>query len=304
VATAAAALREIPSFFLYGEAPRDDGEPTLHIEPIGFRSARHHWQINPHVHRTLHQLIFVLRGRGVSLAESAAVEYSPPALIIVPAGTVHGFRFDPGTHGYVLSMTDDLPRAIAQRSRCVAALFERSATIELDADDLEATDLARSLKMLTREFARSLPGRSLALTGLLDVILANVLRLVQPSLGSGEVVVSRDRWLVTRFRDLIETGFREGRPLVDYAAALKVSESRLRHACMIVAAQSPMQLVHARVVLEAKRQLRYTSGSVSEIAYALGFDDPAYFTRFFSRRTGISPRAFRALAPRPDESGD
>jgi AraC family transcriptional regulator, transcriptional activator of pobA len=302
VATAAA-LREIPSFFLYGEAPREADEPTLHVEPIGFRSARHHWQINPHVHRTLHQLIFVLRGRGVSLAESAAVEYSPPALIIVPAGTVHGFRFDPGTHGYVLSMTDDLPRAIAQRDQSVAALFERSATIELDADDLEATDLARSLKMLTREFARALPGRSLALTGLLDVILVNVLRLVQPSLGSGEVVVSRDRWLVTRFRDLIETGFREGRPLVDYAAALKVSESRLRHACMIVAAQSPMQLVHSRVVLEAKRQLRYTSGSVSEIAYALGFDDPAYFTRFFTRRTGISPRAFRALAPRPDEPG-
>ena len=299
----AAAQRDIPSFFLYGEAPREADEPTLHVEPIGFRSARHHWQINPHLHRTLHQLIFVLRGRGVSLAESAAVEYSPPALIIVPAGTVHGFRFDPGTHGYVLSMTDDLPRAIAHRERSVAALFERSATIELDADDLDATDLARSLKMLTREFARSLPGRSLALAGLLDVVLANVLRLVQSSLGLGEVVVSRDRWLVTRFRDLIETGFREGRPLVDYAAALKVSESRLRHACMIVAAQSPMQLVHARVVLEAKRQLRYTSGSVSEIAYALGFDDPACFTRFFSRRTGISPRAFRALAPRPDEPG-
>lgn len=299
----AAALREIPSFFLYGEAPRADGEPTLHIEPIGFRSARHHWQISPHVHRTLHQLIFVLRGRGVSLAESAAVEYSPPALIIVPAGTVHGFRFDPGTHGYVLSMTDDLPRAIAQRDPSAAALFGRSATIELDDEELKATDLARSLKMLTREFARALPGRSLALAGLLEVVVANVLRLAQPSLGSSEGIASRDHWLVTRFRDLIETGFREAWPLVDYASALKVSESRLRHACMSVTEQSPMQLVHARIVLEAKRQLRYTSGSVSEIAYGLGFDDPAYFTRFFSRRTGLSPRAFRALAPRADDSG-
>jgi len=302
VATAAA-LREIPSFFLYGEAPREDDEPTLHVEPIGFRSARHHWQISPHVHRTLHQVIFVLRGRGVSLAESAMVEYSPPALIIVPAGTVHGFRFDPGTHGYVLSMTDDLPRAIAQRDPCVASLFEKSATIELDDDELSATDLARGLKMLAREFAHALPGRSLALGGLLEVVLANVLRLAQPSLGSAETVASRDRWLVTRFRDLIEAGFREGWPLVDYASSLKVSESRLRHACMSVTEQSPMQLVHARIVLEAKRQLRFTSGSVSEIAYALGFDDPAYFTRFFSRRAGLSPRAFRALTPRPDELG-
>jgi AraC family transcriptional activator of pobA len=54
-----------------------------------------------------------------------------------------------------------------------------------------------------------------------------------------------------------------------------------------------MQLVHARILLEAKRQLRYTDVSVSEIGYALGFDDPAYFTRFFSQRTGTSPRAFR-----------
>jgi AraC family transcriptional activator of pobA len=57
-----------------------------------------------------------------------------------------------------------------------------------------------------------------------------------------------------------------------------------------------MQLVHARILLEAKRQLRYTSASVSEIAYALGFEDPAYFTRFFSQRTGVSPRAFRSSA--------
>jgi len=67
------------------------------------------------------------------------------------------------------------------------------------------------------------------------------------------------------------------------------------------ARQNPVEA--ARIVLEAKRQLRFTSGSVSEIAYALGFDDPAYFTRFFSRRAGLSPRAFRALTPRPDELG-
>jgi AraC family transcriptional activator of pobA len=59
-----------------------------------------------------------------------------------------------------------------------------------------------------------------------------------------------------------------------------------------------MQMVHARILLEAKRQLCYTSNSVSEIAYALGFDDPAYFTRFFSQRTGTSPRTFRRRAPR------
>jgi AraC family transcriptional regulator, transcriptional activator of pobA len=294
-----AALGRIPAFHLYGEAPRDDDEPTLHVEPIEFRSPRHHWKIEPHVHRTLHQLVFVLRGHGVSAAEGTLVEYDPPALIVVPAGTVHGFDFEPGTHGFVVSMTDDLPRAIAQRDPRVAALFEHSATLELPREELRATDLTRGFKMLTREFARTSPGRSLALGGLLDVIVANVLRLAHPPGETAEATASRHRSLVTRFRELIEGAFTEGWSLAGYAAALKVSQSRLRNACLSVTEHSPMQIVHARLLLEAKRRLLYTSEPVSEIAYALGFDDPAYFTRFFSQRTGVSPRAFRSSSGQP-----
>ena len=283
----------VPSFFLYGEAPRSDEEPTLHVEPIEFRSAPHHWKISPHVHRTLHQMIFVLRGRGVSLAEGAMVEYSPPALIIVPAGTVHGFEFEPGTEGYVMSLTDDLLRDIARPNIGVAALFDKCTTLELPGEVLRGTDLTRGFQMLVRELARTLPGHALALEGLLKVILANVLRLSRPAVDSPDAAASRHRQIVAHFRELIEGAFREGWSLDEYASALKISQSRLRNACLSVTEQSPMQLVHARILLEAKRQLRYTDVSVSEIGYALGFDDPAYFTRFFSQRTGTSPRAFR-----------
>jgi AraC family transcriptional regulator, transcriptional activator of pobA len=299
----ASALRGIPSFSLYGEAPRAHDERTLHVETIKFRSAHLHWKISPHVHRTLHQLIFVTRGRGVSLAEGALVEYSPPALVVVPAGTVHGFDFEPGTHGFVVSMTDDLPRELARREPDIGALFENPATVEFQGDALRATDLTQSFKMLTREFARASPGRALALEGLLTIILANVLRLSHASVDSAESVAGRRRLLVARFRELIEGVFQQDWSLADYATALNVSPSRLRNACLSVTEQSPMQVVHARMLLEAKRQLRHTSMSVSEIAYALGFDDPAYFTRFFSQRTGISPRTFRSRPARVGEGG-
>jgi AraC family transcriptional activator of pobA len=302
VATAALAQRPIPSFFLYGEESHGNDERVLHVETIGLRSARHHWKIRPHVHRTLHQLIFVTHGRGVSLAEGAVVEYSPPALIVVPAGTVHGFDFEPGTHGFVVSMTDDLPREISRREPRIGALFKNPATLELEGEALRATDLAQSFKMLMREFPRTLPAHALALDGLLSVVFANVLRLSHAAAGSAEAVAGRHRLLVSRFRELIEDAFREDWSLADYASALNVSHSRLRNACLSVTEQSPMRIVHARILLEAKRQLLYSSMSVSEIAYALGFDDPAYFTRFFSQRTGISPRTFRSRSVRLDES--
>lgn len=288
----------IPSFFLYGEAPRDYDERTLHVETIECRSVRHHWKIDPHVHRTLHQLIFVVRGRGMALAESDAAEYRPPALVVVPAGTVHGFVFEPGTQGFVVSMTDDLVREIVRREPDISALFENPITLEFQGASLRATDLEQSFGLFAREFSRSAPGHALALEGLLGVILANVLRLSCTFTESITSSAGRHRHLVARFRELVERDFRNNKSVADYAAALSVSESRLRNACLSVTEQSPIQMVHTRILLEAKRELAYTSASVSEIAYALGFDDPAYFTRFFSKRTGVAPRTFRASGPR------
>ena len=53
-------------------------------------------------------------------------------------------------------------------------------------------------------------------------------------------------------------------------------------------------LIEERLIREARRNLVYTNLPVSTVAYALGFSDPAYFSRVFSRATGLSPRAFRA----------
>lgn len=295
---ATTASKRIPSFFLYGEAPRTYDEPTLHIETIEFRSARNRWRIDPHVHRTLHQLIFVTWGRGVALAEGDSVAYRSPALVVVPLGTVHGFEFEPGTHGFVLSITADVLREMARREPGVDALFRNAAALQLESPALGATDLEQAFGMFAREFARSSPGHALALDGLLEVILANVIRLSNALADSPDPAVGRHQDLVARFRELIESEFRKNKPLADYASALNVSESRLRNACLSVTEQSPIQMVHARILLEAKRDLFYTSDSVSEIAYALGFEDPAYFTRFFSQRAGMSPSAFRSRRSR------
>jgi AraC family transcriptional activator of pobA len=297
VATTAVHKR-IPSFFLYGEAPREYDEPTLHIETIEFRSARNQWRIDPHVHRSLHQLIFVTSGHGVALAEGDRVAYRSPALVVVPANTVHGFEFEPGTHGFVLSITADVLREMARREPGVDALFRNAATLQLDDETLRTTDLEQAFGMFAREFARSSSGHALALDGLLEVILANAIRQSTALSGVPDTVVGRHQDLVARFRELVESDFRKNKPLADYASALNVSESRLRNACLSVTEQSPMQMVNARILLEAKRELFYTSVSVSEIAYALGFDDPAYFTRFFSQRAGMSPSVFRASRQR------
>jgi AraC family transcriptional activator of pobA len=292
-----AGARRIPAYFLYGEAPRRVAGPLLHVETIEARSARHHWKIEPHLHHALHQVIFVLRGRGVVLVEGARSQYRPPALVLMPAGAVHGFEFEPRTIGHVVSIAAELLREMMQREPGVAALFAQPATLELQDGALRATDLAQSVRMLAREFSRPEAGDGLALHGWLEVLLGNMLRLARDLPNPADPLVGQRGELMSRFGELVERRYRDNHSVTQFADALHVSESRLRNTCLAATGQSPIQLIHARVLLEAKRQLHYTNKSVREIAFALGFDDPAYFTRFFSRLAGVSPRTFRSSGP-------
>lgn len=289
--------RKIPAYVLYGEAPQRIAGSMLHIETIEARSAGHRWQIGLHRHPALHQLIFVRRGHGVVLADGGRSQYRPPAIVLVPAGTVHGFEFEPGTHGYVISVSVELLGDLAQREPAVAALFAQPAVMEAHADDLHATDLGRSVRMLAREFARPDARDGLTLHGWLEVLLGNLLRVIRLPPNPADPLVGQRRQLMTRFSELLEQRFRDHQTVSDFARALHVSESRLRSVCLASTGQSPIQLIHARILLEAKRQLHYSDHAVREIGYALGFQDPAYFTRFFSRLTGESPRAFRRKGP-------
>jgi AraC family transcriptional regulator, transcriptional activator of pobA len=293
-----AAIRRIPDYSLYGEMPQDHTERLLHVETIEARSARYHWRIDPHVHRSLHQLLLVLRGHGIARAETTVAHFQPPAMTIVPAGTVHGFEFEPGTLGFVVTLSEEPLRDAARREPAVAALFAAPVTLEL-ADAPGSVPLIRAVRTLAHEHVQAAPGRALALEGWLAILLANALRVSNTHTRPTDPLLPRSRELVSRFRTLIEAEFRSGRPMADYARALHVSETRLRNACLGARGQPPIQLLHARVLLEAKRQLIYTALPVAEIAYGLGFDDPAYFTRFFTRRAGVCPRTYRAQGPRP-----
>jgi AraC family transcriptional activator of pobA len=292
VATRTAA-RRIPAYYLYGEAPRRIDGPLLHVETIEARSARHQWKIEPHQHHALHQMIFVLRGRGMVMADGSRSQYRTPALLLIPAGTVHGFEFEPGTRGHVVSLSVDLLRELVQREPAIGALFAQPVTLEFQDAALRETSLAQIVRMLARESARRAMSDSLALQGWLQVLLGNVLRLARDLPNPTDPVLGQRRQLMARFSEIVERRFRDSQSVPDYARALHVSESRLRTTCLATTGQSPVQLIHARILLEAKRQLHYTDRAVREVAFALGFEDPAYFTRFFSRLAGTSPRTFR-----------
>jgi AraC family transcriptional regulator, transcriptional activator of pobA len=282
----------VPAFFLYGEALQSADERLVHIETIAARSRLHDWNIRPHRHRDLNQLLLIERGKVAARVDDLTQTLLAPAIIVVPPGIVHAFAFQPGTVGVVISFASAMVPELA--SAGLAQFFELPVLATLNRTRFAATDLKQATGMLLREFNRLAPGRHLALRGLLGALLANAMRLTQASTSAPTAPIATDRELVARFRRLIEMRFREHMAVAEYAVQLCISTSRLRRACLEVCGQSPIAVVHLRMLLEAKRQLRYTTMPIAQVAYHLGFNDPAYFSRFFTRHLRLSPRQYRA----------
>lgn len=102
-----------------------------------------------------------------------------------------------------------------------------------------------------------------------------------------------DTKLFKDFSLLVEQNFNKMHAVSDYANRLALSPKSLTKNFQRIGAQSPSDFIKSRIVLEAKRKLIYTNLPVKEIAYDLGFNDAAYFTRFFTKIENKSPLQFK-----------
>lgn len=107
------------------------------------------------------------------------------------------------------------------------------------------------------------------------------------------IEAGQDIEFIRKFSQLVELRFRSHHAVADYAEMLSVSPKILHKRITQYGHSAPNDLIKNRIILEAKRLLAHTGLSVKEIGYDLGYDDPAYFVRLFTRQAGASPLEFR-----------
>jgi len=107
----------------------------------------------------------------------------------------------------------------------------------------------------------------------------------------------------SRLQHLLETNYREQHLPSYYADELAVSSKKLNEICKAHTGLTMHQLIRDRIMLEAKRLLLHSSYSIKEISYFLGFEDPAYFNRFFRKNTEMSAGDFRKQKNNPAGAG-
>ncbi len=286
----------VPTFYLYGEPHRAVADGFIHVEHLDDRSRPSEWTIRPHAHAGLHHIFWIATGGGTMQAEAAVFRFAAPALLVVPAAVVHGFGWTSESTGSVLTLASAQLADLARRDPAIGALFAAARVIALD--DGAPRAVQWHMDTLMRELGWSTPGHHAAVEASLLGLAVIALRSRGPDTDVATVRPGQQAALVARFRQRIDRRFRQREPVATHAAALGVSESALRAACTRSAGLSPALMLDERALLEARRLLLYSDMSVAQVAYSVGFADPAYFSRFFSRRVGVSPRRYRSAAPR------
>ena len=287
--------RSVPSFSLYGDAPsaatQTDG---VHIEDIQSRSRKYLWKIAAHRHTVLSQCVLVNGGPVMVVLDEKRADLTGPAVMIIPAGTVHSFRFRADTQGHVLTV--DLSRVLSMASAAhqspIESLFSRPRAVDLRADPHLALRVQQLLERLEHEFKQP-DSMAAPVGGWLACSVLWILALAIAARGAPELPSSQDAERLRRFRHLIEAHHLKHWPVDRYARQLGLSDASLNRLCRRLAGSTAFDLIQQRLALEARRRLVYAAGSVSSIAAELGFKDPAYFSRFFRRHGGDSPNEFR-----------
>ncbi|WP_336083563.1 helix-turn-helix domain-containing protein [Thalassospira sp. CH_XMU1448-2] len=263
------------------------------------------WAMNDPGRRDRCYAVLMLSGHAQIGLRQGVIECKAPALVWLPLGETQRFTVTAGSEGYLLSVADDLVArhcgdgGIAGGSPASGGLPLRLAADTVhNVSPSEGSEnlslLARSFEAIRAELMQNALGASLVVGAHLQIILTMVLRLAE------SVMEQRDKHrpgsiTFQRFLQILELHFREHWNVADYATALGVSERRLGSAVLRATGKPPLTVIHERVLREACMRLEQSPLGVAQIAYGLGFRDPAYFSRFFKRYMGEAPGGYRRL---------
>ncbi|QWG18231.1 helix-turn-helix domain-containing protein [Bradyrhizobium sediminis] len=281
--SATPASRTVQTYNLFGES--GDLPDVVHCETIAARSVLHEWEFAPHRHPRLHQILLIERGGGQATLEGRIHPLRPMRIVNVPTGDVHGFSFKPGTQGWVLTVSAEMLDEVLTPSEGLRRVLAHSTVVR------GTPEMRSAMQQIFAEFA----GRHFARAHLLRALSAALIGLVAREMAAnGRMPGGMTKPdLFRRFEALLDQHFLQHWTVSDYAAALSITPTHLSRLTRSATGHAASHLILDRVIREARRNLVYTNLPVSTIAYALGFSDPAYFSRLFSGATGLSPRGFR-----------
>lgn len=252
----------------------------------------------PHVH-AFYEMLWFQEGYGHHTVDFVDYAVRPNTIFFLAPGQIHHFDKREGYKGVAIKMCTDF---VGDEESTSGLFLKYNSFHTFDTapyytvDEATAAKLASIVADMEEESAHTGElGNSDVLRSLLCIFLVKVQRLGQREGGVRLDTHNPAHKLFLRFRKMVEQEYQHLHTVQDYADRLNVAVRTLNRSVNQCSGKSPLVFINDRIILEAKRLVRYSNLMMKEIAFELGYEDPSYFVKFFKRQTGYLPSDFRDL---------
>lgn len=273
--------------------------PTVGIEQIfnlpytgeDFKLLRHD-PINmpyiPHAHKhDFYMILIIEQGSGTHTIDFKEHKVGEKMVFFLAPGQAHQWDLAENTSGYQLMFSQKFLTAGSQR----LPFFNLSAYPVLALEDNQYQTLTLEFEQILKEMSTTAQFQTELLQTRLQLVLILLKRWYSHSFNLQDTTT--DNRLINNFLALLDQHYMTHSEVSFYADELHVTPNYLNQICRKKSGITSGDYIRERILLEAKRLLTLTKLDIKEIAYALGFNDSSYFSRFFRKNTGVSPQEFR-----------
>ena len=277
--------RKIPIRYINEDSAFDC--EVLHLTPVSDRSNKL-GDFNEHID-DCYTVILITKGAGTADIDFRTVAMSEGQLGIIAPGQVHSNISIKECELWMLRMSPEM-MDVDYRYR----LDEYAMTgkpVRLTEDTMRI--LGEAMEFLRKLMASINDGQSMK--SMLFNMLNVVLGIITPRILSGQSKPRlRSTEVTVKFKQMLPQYVRQQKRPSFYANELCISGVYLNEVVKKSTGMTPSEWINIAILLEAKRLLRSTALTVKEIAHELGFQDHAYFSRFFKKNTAMTPLEFRS----------
>lgn len=249
--------------------------------------------INESEQITTYTIYWIKDGKGRYNVDFKSYEFQDNVLLFLSPGEIFSIESEGIKEAYKLTFIRDFyciethDKAIA----CNGVLFNNVYEIPfIKPCKKDSAKLSFIVESIIEELSQESTAQYDMLQSYLKQFIINAVRIKKEHHIIQEESETR---LFKDFSVLVEQNFKSLHSITDYANRLGVSPKSLSKHFQKIGTTTPSSYLKNRIILEAKRQLFYSNKTVKEIAFELGFNDPAYFTRFFTKATQKSPLQFK-----------
>ncbi|MDO6739244.1 AraC family transcriptional regulator [Wenyingzhuangia sp. 2_MG-2023] len=263
----------------------------LYINTFKIHLVSHSFIENSHRHN-FYLLVVFTHGNGTHQIDLNTYSIEPRSVFVIQPGQAHHWKLSKDIEGYIVFFTQEIYNLYFGTKKIEEYPFYSSTTStpKILLNENEWLDLEPYFQKLIQENLRKKSRKKDKILNLLDLIH---IELSRNYLSENAHNFQSYNHKIELFNDLLDKHYKTQKAPSFYASKMNITLKHLNRICKETLNKTVTELIAQRIILESKRMLTFSPKTISEVAESLGYYNYSYFTKVFTKHTGLSPTKFR-----------